>query len=132
MISLLKSNFSSEDFNTMLLLDVVNYGSFFTDSFSLSVNCHNFLGKLVEWFSIDFSTILNSVCLLLNWLPPKAKKNSSLPCYLPHSWEDGFATQRHLCESVFNIISCNLNSTHLFQFPTLLTHLTKMIQSILL
>lgn len=71
LISLLKSNFYSEDFNTMLLLDVVNYGSFFTDSFSLSVNCHNFLGKLVEWFS-TFSTVLISA-FLLDWLPPKAK-----------------------------------------------------------
>lgn len=31
------------------------------DSVSLSLNCHGFLGNIVEWFPVAFSIVLNSM-----------------------------------------------------------------------
>lgn len=50
----------------------------------LFVNCHDFLGKVMEWFPVAFSRVLISEFSCLDWLFLKASK-FSLPCYLTYN-----------------------------------------------
>lgn len=72
-----------------------NYGSLQVPF--LPVNCHDFLGNIVDRFSpVTFSIVLNSMLfLLLDWLTLKAKE-PSLPSWFGQGEMDSHLSKMHL------------------------------------
>lgn len=54
---------------------------------SLSVDCHAFLGKIVEGFSVVFSVVWILEISFLYWMPPQLREPSLTVLFITHHYQ---------------------------------------------